>query len=176
MRKLVALIVAIALLAALSACGGDDDDSTLSGTGTSAPAAEDDDMDMGHGESFAFGEPADAADADRTIAVDMFDDFTYQPDSIDVAVGETVTFEVSNSGEIVHEFVIGDEAVQDEHEQEMEEQEGDMMMTDEPNGVAVESGDTKPLTFRFTEAAELEYACHQPGHYDAGMFAPLTVS
>lgn len=178
MRKLVALVVAIAFLAALSACGGDDDDSTLSGTGTSAPATEDDDMDMdmGDDESFAFGDPADAADADRTIDVDMFDDFTYEPDAIDVAVGETVTFQLSNSGKVVHEFVIGDEAVQDEHEQEMEEQGGDMMMTDEPNGVAVEPGDTKTLTFRFTEAAELEYACHQPGHYDAGMFAPLTVS
>lgn len=174
MRKFATLIVAVTVLIALSGCG-DDDDSSLSGT--SAPSTEDDmDMEEGDHGSFAFGEPADASEADRTIDVDMFDDFTYEPDSIDVVAGETVTFRIKNSGEIVHEFVIGDEAVQEEHEQEMEEQEGDMMMTDEPNGVAVEPGGTKTLTFRFTEAAELEYACHQPGHYDAGMFAPLAVS
>lgn len=165
----------ITALVVASGCG-DDDETSLSATTT----ADDDGMAMeesaeGDHETFAFGEPADAADADRTIEVNMFDDFRYEPPSIDVAVDETVTFRIANSGEIVHEFVIGDEGLQERHEEEMEEMEGDTMMADEPNGVAVEPGGTKSLTFRFAQQGQLQYACHQPGHYDAGMFAPLTV-
>lgn len=170
MRKLPIVVLTVVLLAAVAACGGDDDDTS------SAPSAENGmDMDGDH-ESFAFGEAADAADADRTIDVDMSDDFSYDPDSIDVTAGETVAFRVHNSGEVVHELVIGDQAVQDEHEQEMQDMDGGMMMADEPNAVSVEPGETKTLAFRFTEAGELQYGCHQPGHYAAGMHAPLTVS
>ena len=97
----------ITALVVASGCG-DDDETSLSATTT----ADDDGMAMeesaeGDHETFAFGEPADAADADRTIEVNMFDDFRYEPPSIDVAVDETVTFRIANSGEIVHEFVIG---------------------------------------------------------------------
>jgi uncharacterized cupredoxin-like copper-binding protein len=176
MRTIATLTLPVALLVALAGCGGDDDTSALSGT-TETTGGED--MDMGHDDdhgSFAFGEPAEAGEADRTIEVTMSDDFTYDPDSIAVSAGDTVTFEVTNSGKIVHEFVLGDEALQHDHEEEMQEMEGEMMMEDEPNGIGVEPGDTKSLTFHFTEPAEIEYACHQPGHYDAGMSGPLTVS
>lgn len=177
MRTFPTTLIALTVLFAATACGddgGDDgDDASLEATTT-----EEDDGGMAGDdhESFAFGEPADEADADRTVEVEMFDDFRYEPPSIDVAVGETVAFQVTNSGQIVHEFVLGDESVQEEHEEEMEEMEGDMAMEDDPNGVSVEAGDTETLTFRFTEPVELQYACHEPGHYDAGMHAPLTVS
>ena len=178
MRKFAIAVVTVAAFATLVACG--DGDTSSAPTESSAPSADNgvDDMDMDDGDhgSFAFGEHADAADADRTIEVDMFDDFRYEPDSIDVTVGETVAFRVHNSGKVAHEFVIGDKALQEEHEQEMQEMEGGMMMGDEPNAIGVEPGGTKTIAFHFTEAAELEYACHQPAHYAAGMLSPLTVS
>ncbi len=52
--------------------------------------------------------------------------------------GETVHFEVTNAGQIVHEFLIGDEAAQDEFETEMCE--GDGMAHDSDAGVSVERG------------------------------------
>jgi uncharacterized cupredoxin-like copper-binding protein len=40
------------------------------------------------------------------------------------------------------------------------------------------SGATQTVEFTFTETApagSLEFACHTPGHYDAGMKLPITV-
>ena len=181
MRTLTALLLTLAVVAGWAACGDDDTTESAGGTGTSATSVSTAtseqamDMDTDH-ESFAFGEPADAADADRTIDVDMLDALRFEPDSIEVKAGETVAFRLHNSGAVVHEFVIGDTSLQEEHEQEMQEMESGMMMADEPNAVAVEPGATKELAFHFTKAGELQYACHQPGHFAGGMIGTLTVS
>ena len=128
-------------------------------------------------ESFAFGGPADEADADRTIEVEALDSLAYDPPTIGVAADETVTFVVSNTGAAVHEFVIGDAEVQEEHEVEMQEMsDSGMPMGDEPNALVLEAGETKSITWHFTEAGELEFACHQPGHYAGGMTGTFEVS
>lgn len=133
-----------------------------------------------HADEFGFGAPADAADADRTIDVETAEDggFHYEPSSIDVSAGEVVTFRIHNVGEARHEFVLGDHTQQQAHEAEMRAMasEGDMMMHDEPNAVTVEPGGTKELTWQFTAPGQLEYGCHEPGHYAAGMRGDLTVS
>lgn len=184
-RRATTLFVLTVALTLLAAACGDDDTETFEGgalTSTTAGAGAEDDQEAvnGHGDeddhsSFAFGEPADVADASRTIEVAMMDSFEYEPPSITVDVGETVLFEVTNDGAIPHEFVLGDHDLQVDHEQEMAEMEGGMMMGDEPNAVAVAPGETKELAFTFTEPGQIEYACHEPGHYDAGMIGDLTV-
>ncbi|MDX1619476.1 MAG: hypothetical protein R3320_00695, partial [Nitriliruptorales bacterium] len=50
------------------------------------------------------GEPAPAETADRTIQVLARDDLSFAPHEVDVAVGEVVTFEVTNHGATAHEF------------------------------------------------------------------------
>jgi uncharacterized cupredoxin-like copper-binding protein len=50
------------------------------------------------------------------------------------------------------------------------------MPHDLPNSVSLEPGETKELTWRFGHPGTLEYACHEPGHYQAGMRGRLTVS
>jgi uncharacterized cupredoxin-like copper-binding protein len=37
-----------------------------------------------------------------------------------------------------------------------------------PNSLSLAPGETKRLTWRFGAAGTLEFACHEPGHYDAG--------
>jgi uncharacterized cupredoxin-like copper-binding protein len=147
--------------------------------------SEPDDTAMGHDADehdaqFSFGAPADAADADRTLDVETTEDggFHYEPSSIDVSAGEVVTFRIHNVGQARHEFVLGDRVQQQDHEAEMRRMasEGDMMMHDDPNAVAVEPGETKELTWRFTTPGDLEYGCHEPGHYAAGMHGDVTVS
>ena len=91
-------------------------------------------------------------------------------------MGEIITFVVTNSGAAVHEFVIGDAAVQDEHEEEMQGMEAGMPMGDEPNALALAAGETTSITWHFTQAGELQFACHQPGHYARGMVGTFTVS
>lgn len=109
----------------------------------------------------------------RTVQVQMTDELRFEPAEFTVQAGETVRFEVINAGQLVHEFLIGDEAAQDEFEAEMSE--GDGMAHDGDAGVSVEPGQTETFEYTFAEAKELLAGCHEPGHYDGGMVADITV-
>lgn len=121
------------------------------------------------------GGPAEATDADRSVEVAAFDTMTYTPGTLEVAAGETVTFVVTNDGQTAHEFTPGDAAMQQEHADAMAHL-PDGMPHDLPNSIRLEPGETKELTWRFGHARTLEYACHEPGHYEAGMRGTISVS
>lgn len=160
LRRLTLLAVFIGL--AVVACG---DSSTEADN-------HDDDMDM----ATSFGEPAEAADADRVIEMTAHDDFSFDPAQITVTEGETITFRVTNLGNLPHDFTLGDEAAQDEHEAEMAEMaESGEMMHDEPNVLSLPAGETHELTWHFTEPGTVLIGCHEVGHYAAGMIATITV-
>ena len=109
----------------------------------------------------------------RTVQVQMTDELRFEPAEISVQAGETVRFEVINAGEIVHEFLIGDEAAQEEFEMEMSE--GDGMAHDTDAGISVEPGQRESFEYTFDEAGQLLAGCHEPGHYEGGMVATITV-
>jgi uncharacterized cupredoxin-like copper-binding protein len=128
--------------------------------------------------------------AGRTITVTMTDN-AFDPASITVAAGETVTFRFDNRGEAVHEAVIGDEAFQTAHATTMDDTammgstaaEGGMdhAGADGDAGagteaVVVQPGDTGELTATFDAPGTLLIGCHQPGHYESGMKATLAVT
>lgn len=121
----------------------------------------------------AAGEPADPADADRVVEIVAGDDLRFDPDTIAVSPGEVVTFRVTNAGSIVHDFTVGDEETQAEHEAEMAEMPG--MAHDEPNLLTLDPGETAELTWRFTTPGTVLLGCHQPGHYAGGMVATVDV-
>ncbi|MBD9438493.1 plastocyanin/azurin family copper-binding protein [Pseudomonas sp. PDM04] len=148
----------------------------------------------GHG--FDFGEPASAAKATRSVEVVM-GDMSFTPKAIDIKAGETVRFVLVNKGQLLHEFNLGDAAMHARHQQEMLNMQqsglltptgmkemdhgamsgmGHEMKHDDPNSVLVEPGKTAELTWTFTQATSLEFACNIPGHYQAGMVGKLTVS
>lgn len=161
-RRMLLLAALIGL--ALVACG---DSSTEADTTT-----HDDDMEM----TTSFGEPADAADADRVIEMTAHDDFSFDPDQITVTAGETITFRVTNVGNLPHDFTLGDEAAQDEHEEEMAEMaENGEMAHDEPNVLSLPPGETHELAWHFTEPGTVLIGCHEIGHYAGGMMATITV-
>lgn len=160
-RRVVLVLAALALVAA--ACGGN------AGSTTTSAEGMDEEMDT----EFAFGEPADPAEADRIIEIIAADDLTFEPAEVTVSPGEVITFRVVNTGQIVHDFVLGDEATQDEHEQEMAEMEG--MPHDESNSIGLAAGETKELTWRFGEEGTVIFGCHEPGHYAGGMRGLVTV-
>jgi uncharacterized cupredoxin-like copper-binding protein len=109
----------------------------------------------------------------HTVQVQMTDELRFEPAEFTVQAGKSVRFEITNTGAIVHEFLIGDEAAQDQFELEMAE--GDGMAYDTDAGVSVEPGETATFEYTFAEAGELLAACHEPGHYDGGMVATITV-
>ena len=121
---------------------------------------------------FTFGEPGDPSAATRTIEVAAGDPFRFEPDDLELNPGETVTFVVSNEGDTVHEFVLGDRAYQDSHEEMM----ASGAMHHGGNAVTVAPGETQELTWTFPEDGEVLYGFHVAGHYASGMFGTITVS
>lgn len=179
-RRISMLAVVTALALALAACGGEDattaaEDPDAAPAATEETAASDDQDDEAGDESFAFGEPADPADADRTVTVEASDDMAFDPPSVEVSAGEVVTFEVENVGQLPHDFTLGDEEAQEEHGREMEEMSADMAHAD-PNTMTLAAGETGSITWRFDGTGAVLYGCHQPGHYDAGMVGSVAVT
>jgi uncharacterized cupredoxin-like copper-binding protein len=81
-------------------------------------------------------------------------------------------------GQLKHSFTLAMPAQQREHEKEMQGMSMDRMaghMDDDPNGIVVQPGETGSITWRFTEATNIEFACHIPGHYPAGMKGSINV-
>lgn len=182
----VFLVVAMGVSAGflLGACGDDGSAPPGAGggaTGTMAPTM--------------VGRPGDPADVDRTIEIAALDELAYDPASIEVEVGETIEFSVTNEGATVHEFVIGDDAFQAMHERDMSgggmgDAMGDGMGhagmdgaasagEQAPRGqmpiVSLDPGETGSLVWTFSDPGTVEYACHEPGHYEGGMVGTLQI-
>jgi uncharacterized cupredoxin-like copper-binding protein len=108
------------------------------------------------------------------LEVTLSDTMRIEPQEMIVPADVPVTFVVTNTGQIDHEFMLGDEAAQDEHEQEMLEP--GAMLHDHSYAIAVKPGQTKELVYTFESAGEFLAGCHFPGHYPAGMKATITVT
>jgi uncharacterized cupredoxin-like copper-binding protein len=120
------------------------------------------------------GLPSDAGQAARRIELSALDTMTFEPASVVVSAGETITFVVTNDGQTAHEFTLGDAAMQQAHADAMAHMPGGMSH-ELPNSVRLEPGETKELTWRLGDAGTLEYACHEPDHYEAGMRGTINV-
>lgn len=155
MVRWLALVAVSALL--VGGCGGgDSDDSAADGTTATDELPE---------------------GSDHVIEVRMLAERRFKPDTIDVIAGETVTFKVINEASELHEFMVGDDAMQAEHEKEMSEMSTEPMdMDDTADSLTVKGGATEMLTYTFAEAGTVLFGCHQPGHYAEGMKGTITVS
>lgn len=134
----------------------------------------DDDHDMGG--AAAVGAPAPEDEATRVIQVTVGDELAFRPSTFEVSAGEVVTFEVTNEGSIEHEFVLGDEQMQQAMAEEMAEGDDHAHGGGMSNAVTVHGGETGLLTWRFGEPGTVLVGCHVPGHYDAGMRGTVTVT
>ena len=109
----------------------------------------------------------------QTIEVKLTDALRMEPAEMTVKAGQPVTFKVTNSGAIDHEFYLGDEAAQTEQEAMMQSGE---MVHDTPEGISLKPGETKELTYTFDEAGQTIAGCHVAGHYAGGMKATITAT
>ena len=127
-----------------------------------------------HEDKFTFGRPGKAGQVQKTIRITALDSMRFSPSTVQVRPGETVRFIVTNAGKVRHEFVIGDKREQIEHEKEMRAM-PNMPMHD-PNGISLAPGQTKTLIWQFADTpGVVEYACHEPGHFAAGMIGKIYV-
>ena len=116
---------------------------------------------------------AETRPVSRTIQLSTTDALRFRPDQLSVRTGETVAFEITNTGVLPHEFFLGTPSQQQAHEAEMS---SGASMTEEPGAVAVPAGRTVRLVYTFNQPGTLEYGCHVPGHYAAGMSGTITIT
>ena len=96
----------------------------------------------------------------RPITVDMTNGLMFTPNTIQVRKGETIRFILTNSGTVTHEFMVGpaDKVAADD---------GDGKITLEAD--KLDKGSTNELVYTFDGPGPYAFACHEPGHFEAGM-------
>ncbi|MDR9468018.1 copper-binding protein [Marinospirillum sp.] len=146
----------------------------------------------GHGDQQreSMGQPGQPEQVDRSIDIEMHDNY-YGVENLDIQAGETIRFQVTNKGKLVHEFSVGTPDMHEGHQEmmqmmvehgaikggqinqqamQMDMGDGRSMQHDDPNSLLLEAGETGELIWTFNEPVKnLEFACNLPGHYQAGM-------
>ena len=141
------------------------------------------------------GSKGKSSDVTRTIKVKMYDNY-YEPNSFNIKKGETIKFEVSNLGELVHEFNIANAMMHLKHQPEMEKMvENEILLGDKidkdqmhkmaamdksmghshSNSVLLAPKEKGIIIWKFENAVDIEIACNVPGHYQAGMIAAVNL-
>ncbi len=115
-----------------------------------------------------------AASGNATTVTVTLTDFKVDSSLTDFSVGVPYHFVVTNKGAVAHELVImpPEQGAQGSESQLPPTALAGIM------GKDLASGATQTLDYTFTKAApagSLEFACHLPGHYEAGMHTPITV-
>ena len=124
-------------------------------------------------EEKVFGRPGDPKKVLRTIRIDMSDEMEYLPNGLRLKQGDTVRFEVRNTGKVMHELVLGTMEELKAHAQMMRKHPG--MEHDEPYMAHVQPGKAETIVWQFTRAGEFYYGCLIPGHFEAGMIGKVVV-
>lgn len=129
----------------------------------------------GYGDdSEAIGKAGEASNVTRTVKIDMTDNMRYTPANITAKQGETIRFVVTNSGKIKHEMVLGSQKELKEHYEAMKK--NPEMEHADPNQVTLAPGGKGEIIWQFTKPGKVDFACLQPGHYDAGMKGKVVVA
>ena len=129
----------------------------------------------GHaGHAFPLGKPGDPKKVTRSVEITMSDAMRYSPASIAVKRNETIRFVLSNVGKLKHEMVLGTVKELKAHAALMLK--FPEMEHADPNQASVEGGKTGELVWQFTKAGTFDFACLQPGHYEAGMKGQVVVA
>lgn len=122
----------------------------------------------------AMGEVGQASQVSRTVEVEMRDSMQFVPSKLSVKQGETLRIVVKNAGQLQHEIVLGDEKDLKAHAELMKK--FPEMEHAEPNMLTLAGGKTGELVWKFTRAGVVNFACLQPGHFEAGMKGQVRVA
>lgn len=126
------------------------------------------------GHASALGKPGDPKKVSRTVEITMSDAMRFNPPNVAVKRNETVRFVLKNEGKVKHEMVLGTIKELKDHAALMLK--FPEMEHADPNQASVEAGKTGELVWQFTKAGTFDFACLQPGHYEAGMKGQVMVA
>jgi uncharacterized cupredoxin-like copper-binding protein len=94
----------------------------------------------------------------------------FAPSAIQVPAGVPVTFVIRNDDPIDHEWIVGDDAVQQRHRTGTE-----MRHDSRPTEISIPALSTRETTITFSQPVVWRYICHLPGHEAYGMVGTLVV-
>ena len=95
----------------------------------------------------------------------------FEPQQIDVEPGQTIRFVVENTDPIDHEFIVGEEDVQQVHEVGNEAHHAPR-----PGEISIPAGETVITTYTFPgRPGGVLFGCHLPGHYAYGMRGEISI-
>ena len=94
----------------------------------------------------------------------------FNPSAITVPMGVPVTITLVNDDPIDHEWIIGDDAVQQKHRTGTE-----LLHPDRPTEQVIPALSTRVTTITFDQPAQWKYICHLPGHEAYGMVGVATI-
>ena len=95
----------------------------------------------------------------------------FAPPVIEVPAGRPVTFVITNTDPIDHEWIVGDAALHERHRTGTEP-----VHDTRPTEVSLDAGATRRTTVTFDEPGTLTFICHLPGHEAYGMTGTLVVT
>lgn len=122
----------------------------------------------------AFGREGDPRKVTRTVNVGTSDKMRFTPSELTIRQGETIRFRVTNSGQVMHEMVLGTIDDLKEHAEMMRKNPG--MEHGDPYMAHVAPGKTETMVWQFTKPGEFHYGCLVPGHFEAGMIGRIRVT
>jgi uncharacterized cupredoxin-like copper-binding protein len=127
-------------------------------------------------EHFSAGVPGDPSKPFRLVKITMNESggaMSYEPNTLEVRRGEQIKFVITNTGLLVHEFILASTAENLKHAALMKKYPD--MEHDDPNGKTVQPGGKAEVLWRFTKSGTFEFSCLIPGHREAGMVGTVTV-
>ena len=114
------------------------------------------------------GGPAGAGSPRRIEIAIHFSHFS--PSTVSVPLGVPVTFVLRNDDPIDHEWIIGDDAIQQKHRTGTE-----LLHPVRPTEQVIPALSTRVTTITFDHPATWQYICHLPGHEAYGMVGVASI-
>lgn len=108
---------------------------------------------------------------EKTVGIDIHHS-AFGPSKLVFEKGTTVRFVIHNDDPIDHEFILGDDRVQDRHEVGRQAHHHGEVLGE----VSVPAGATRSTTYTFAQSETLIIGCHLPGHFAYGMRGEVTVT
>ncbi len=122
--------------------------------------------------------PTPASSAQQPIEVQInMTEFKIEPSMTSFKVGVPYRLVVSNKGTVNHDFSISSPVMGGMAGMDAEHAHANALAVIDANDMP--PGATKTIDLTFSKpysASEMEFACHTPGHYEAGMQLPITVT
>ncbi len=95
----------------------------------------------------------------------------YEPATISVPAGRAITFVITNTDPIDHEWIVGDTATHERHRTGTEP-----VHNARPTEISIPAGTVRRTTVTFAATGSELFICHLPGHEAYGMVGTVVIT